>query len=103
MQLAGIAGHADSGLVDIHSHTYFHRRVFAGTWVLDAVRPGCVTTASDAVYSPYLDLDARPAELDPAAFYGLPLFHLVDVPSQRSDASRSARLKFTVMEGPNPR
>lgn len=63
-----------SGLVDMHSHTYFHKRVFADTKVIDVVRPGCVATASDAVYSPYLSLDMRPAEIPPSHFHGLPLF-----------------------------
>lgn len=63
-----------SGLVDMHSHTYFHQRVFADTKVADVVRPGCVATPSDAVYSPYLTLDTHPAEIPPSHFYGLPLF-----------------------------
>jgi hypothetical protein len=63
-----------SGLVDMHSHTYFHQRVFADTTVVDVVKPGCVATASDAVYSPYLTLDMQPATIAPAEFYGLPLF-----------------------------
>lgn len=63
-----------SGLVEMHSHTYFHQRVFADTKVVDVVRPGCVATASDAVYSPYLNLDMLPAEIPPSHFHGLPLF-----------------------------
>jgi hypothetical protein len=63
-----------TGLVGMHSHTYFHRRVFADTKVIDVIAPGCVTTASDAVYSPYLTFDMRPADLPPSAFHGLPLF-----------------------------
>ena len=64
----------ESGLVDMHSHTYFHRRVFSDLAAIDIVRPGCVTTASDAVYSPYLTFAMKPAEIAPDAFHGLPLF-----------------------------
>ncbi len=63
-----------SGLVDMHSHTYFHRRVFAETKVTGVIAPGCVTTASDADYSPYLRFDMKPAEMAPEVFHGLPLF-----------------------------
>jgi hypothetical protein len=63
-----------SGLVDMHSHTYFHRRVFSGTEVTGMIAPGCVTTASDADYSPYLSFDMKPGEMPSSDFHGLPLF-----------------------------
>ena len=63
-----------SGLVDMHSHTYFHRRVFSSTEVTGVIAPGCVTTASDADYSPYLSFDMKPGEMPPSDFHGLPLF-----------------------------
>lgn len=63
-----------SGLIDMHSHTYFHRRVFSSTEVTGVIAPGCVTTASDADYSPYLSFDMKPGEMPPSDFHGLPLF-----------------------------
>lgn len=64
----------DSGLVDVECHTHLHQRLFARAQLVDVITSTSVRTASDAAYSPYLQVGMDPTRIAASSFEGSPLF-----------------------------
>ncbi len=72
----------DSGVVEVECHTHLHQRLFAAVEeAVGVVLSGSLRTASDAVFSPYLDVKSEPAALPPDAYLGYPLYPTVPLMS----------------------
>jgi hypothetical protein len=64
----------DSGLVDIESHTLFHREVFVGPKIVDFVDEKTLFAPYNSPVTPYLQNDDIGSDIRLADFYGFPLF-----------------------------
>lgn len=63
-----------SGLVDIESHTLFHREIFIGPKIIDFVDENTLFAPYNSPVTPYLQNDDIGNEIRLADFYGFPLF-----------------------------
>jgi hypothetical protein len=63
----------ESGVVDIQSHSLFHREVFVGTEVVDVIGPSTSAVPYQTPITPYLAAADAGVPIVPADFYGLPL------------------------------
>ena len=63
-----------SGLINIESHTLFHREIFKSTKIVDYIIPEREVTPYNFNGSPYLSNSDIGKELNPDEYIGLPLF-----------------------------
>ncbi|MFQ5628066.1 MAG: polysaccharide deacetylase family protein [bacterium] len=64
----------DSGLVDIESHTLFHREVFVGLKIVDFVDESTLFAPYNSPVTPYLQKEDIGRELQLDNYLGMPLF-----------------------------
>ncbi|MFQ5631800.1 MAG: polysaccharide deacetylase family protein, partial [bacterium] len=64
----------DSGLVDIESHTLFHREVFVGPKIVDFIDAKTLFAPYNSPASPYLQNDDIGQDIRLDDYYGFPLF-----------------------------
>lgn len=63
-----------SGVIEVHSHSYSHRRGFLRSPIRQFYSPRLRTAPFDAPFSPYLTADTDFARVRGESYYGLPLF-----------------------------
>ena len=70
---------SDSGVIDVQSHSYSHRRAFTPSPMRDCFKPGGRCAPFDLPYSPYLSPDTIFTDVRDADHFGLPLFATTSV------------------------
>lgn len=65
---------SESGVVDIESHTLFHKEVFVGSKLIDFITPNVSLSLFDSAITPYRNIEDVGLELDYENYYGFPIF-----------------------------